>query len=103
MDYDQDELIRFIRHRLDENYRLAIMLGAEEALNVQAAADQLSRLVEAVNSVVTHIQYLENQPGIPDGWLHGAPYNPLSIPILKKIANNWSYHKDFNPDWAPKR
>lgn len=100
---EQEELVRFIRMRLDEANRLGIMLGGEKSLNVQAASDQLLRLIGSVNAVVTYIQYFENQPTRPEGWLHGSPYNPLSVPILKKIANNWSYHNDFNPAWATKR
>lgn len=96
---EQEELINFIRMRLDEVNRLSRMMSASVDLSMQSGTDQLDRLSNAVFEVVTFIQYFENQPTAPEKWLHGPPLSPLSIPILKKIANNWSYHSDFNPDW----
>lgn len=96
---EQEELITFIKMRLDEINRLSRILSASTDLSIQAGADQLERLSSAVNEVVTFIMYFENHPTVSEGWLHESPLSFLSIPILKKIANSWSYHSDFNPNW----
>lgn len=85
---DQEELIAFIKTRLEEVNRLSRSLAVSDALNVQAAVDQLERLSDSVNSVVDFVQHYYD--------------SPLGLPLLKKIANNWSYHSHFNPQWAPR-
>lgn len=84
-DINQENLILFINMRLDEDRRLARSLAALDAPNVQAAADQLGRLIESVDTIVAFVQHYTG--------------NPLNLPILRKIANNWSYHSDFDESW----
>ena len=96
---EQEELIRFVRTRLDEARRLSLSLGVSTEMNSQAAADQMERLIDSVNEVVTFIQYFESYPTQAAAPERKVPLSPLSIPILKKIANKWSYHSDFNPNW----
>lgn len=83
--FDHDGIIEFIDIRLGETRRLAMLLAQTPELPVQAGADQLERLTEASNEVVSFLQYLPDQPFTPA--------------ILKKIANAWAYHDDFNPAW----
>lgn len=80
-----EDLVRFISYRLDEVKRMCLVLGVTNEMNAQAAVDQLDRLRASVESIVFYTQYYDN--------------NPITIPILKKVANNWSYHPDFKEEW----
>lgn len=84
--YDQNAIVEFIDRRLGEDRRLALLLAQTPEMPVQAGADQLERTTEALNEVVTFIQYL--------------PEDPLTPVVLKKIAHNWAYHDDYNDAWT---
>jgi hypothetical protein len=79
------ELVMFIKARLHEIERLTRALSASTSIDIQAGVDQMDRLRESTLLTVEFIQY--------------HPDSPLGIPLLKKIAKNWSYHKDYNPTW----
>jgi hypothetical protein len=79
------EIVIFIKSRLMEIERLTRSLSASTSIDIQAGVDQMDRLRESTLLTVEFIQYHEN--------------SPLGMPLLKKIARNWSYHKDFNPNW----
>lgn len=85
MDIDTEELVLFIKDRLQEIKRISRSLAVSHVPNVQAAVDQLDRLSESVEAVITFAQYHYN--------------NPIVLPMLKKIANNWPYHEEFKHTW----
>jgi sulfur relay (sulfurtransferase) DsrC/TusE family protein len=91
MDIPEEDLAIFIKRRLDEVRRMNLSLSVSEDLPVQAATDQLGRLIDSVDAVVTYVRYYKVYSDYEE--------SPLILPILKKIANNWSYHEDFQDSW----
>lgn len=84
-----DELVTFIADRLFEVKRMTLTLAASTELSAQAAVDQLDRLREATEAVVFYTQFFQDNES-----------NAIAIPILKKVANAWSYHPDFKEEWT---